>query len=729
MKRTSKILSLVALLLVAVTLLSSCGINYRKTDVSKYVTIGETGYKGVTLEVNKTIISDRDIDKELFALQYNNRTVVDEKKDASINKSKIKQYDTLALRLAIYDSNNNLVFSQFGLDSSKYNATESTIAAVSGLSFNVGYGEFGRTDVTLDSTKKITLPVDFLNSIEKAVYGDEATHTLIDDFLIEGRWQRNDAGEKTGAVNNTMDTPFAGFFSVSYLPSYTKEGSSSAILGSVTAPVTIDTYLYANKSEAGKNDFQEAIYKGLEAYAAKMKENGLPLTCGKQVIIHVVPVGATLTDDERTIKNDLTNSSYTDQVVIEYNLDFESPTSGENYKRGKITTTILFAYAYGAATLGDTPTYVEPLTLTFTPGDTYEGEYKVGSATEKMAGKDFTVRIFVEERTAYEMPELTAQFIKDKASHASHMDDLTGTDEEVIAKYKAHLKEEMQADADKQALKDAKEALWKKVVASAKEGEKSSASFAKKYMKEEVEYLKYMYYDYQSGAYKALADSYEKFAVMYVNWGFESHYTELLETYLEAGSDGSYQLPLADTTDASYKAAYSQLESIFYKQGLAVAKERALVYLLADKLGIRLSDDELEAKLEAAVKKADEDAKETIRDMITVDEGETTDEVKTELKNALKSLGIGETTLKDMTVEQLAKHYLLQYYSVSSYDELPKELVTRKSYLSQVDKEGLFGGYQLETLKNKLFETNESTITFVDVDTDGNKLDKDTDGE
>ena len=67
MKRTRKTLSLVALLLAAVTLLSSCGINYRKTDVSKYVTIGETGYKGVTLEVNKTIISDRDIDKELFA--------------------------------------------------------------------------------------------------------------------------------------------------------------------------------------------------------------------------------------------------------------------------------------------------------------------------------------------------------------------------------------------------------------------------------------------------------------------------------------------------------------------------------------------------------------------------------------------------------------------------------------------------------------------------------------
>lgn len=737
MKRTRKTLSLVALLLVAVTLLSSCGVNYRKTDVSKYVTIGEAGYTGVTLETNKTIVTDRDMEEAIFSLRYENRTAKD-KKDAPYFSGTIAQYDTLGLRLAIYDKDGKPVFSQFGLDSSKYNATgdtKGTVAAVSGLSFDVGYGEQGRTEVTLDSTNKITLPVDFLNGIEEMVYGENAKYTEIESFKIDERWKRDETtGEKTGTVNTTTDTPVKGFFSVGYTPSYAKAGSSEKVKGAEKAPVTVDTYLYEGK-EQGKNDFSEAIYLGLLAYEKKLDAVGSKLTCGAYLTIDVVPVGTKLTDEELVLKNDSTNTDYTDHVLIEYDLNFEDTSKNEGYQKGTLSTTILFAYAQ-REDKGSETGYVEPITLTHTFGDDYEGTYKVGSNTVTMAGKTYTIRIFVEERVGYTVATTdaeVAELIK-KDDHASHMTDLTGSDAEIISKYKAHLKEELQAKADKQADKDAKEALWQKVLSAAKDGEKSSSSFAKKYKKEEVEYLKYLYYDYSSSGdmvyyYKILyGETYEKFVVEYVNSGYESHYTELLETYL-AAKDDKYLLPTGSGTDADYKAAYRQLESIFYKEGLAVARERALVYLLADKLGVRLSNDELEAKLDAAVKKANEDAKETIRDMVTVDEGELETDVKGELKNALLSLGISENTLKDMTVAQLAQHYLLQYYGVSSLDELPEKMVTRKSYLSQYDKESLFGGYQLAEVKNKLFENNKSTITFVEVDTDGNKLDKDTDGE
>ncbi|MBO5754521.1 MAG: hypothetical protein J6R89_00535, partial [Clostridia bacterium] len=76
---------------------------------------------------------------------------------------------------------------------------------------------------------------------------------------------------------------------------------------------------------------------------------------------------------------------------------------------------------------------------------------------------------------------------------------------------------------------------------------------------------------------------------------------------------------------------------------------------------------------------------------------------------------------------ELAKHYLLQSYGVSSLDKLPKDLVTRESYLSQVDKESLFGGYQLDVVKAELLKTNSATVTFTEVDTDGNKLEAEAD--
>ena len=74
MKKTRRILSLTALLLVAVTLLTSCGVNYRTADAADYVSISDAGYKNVALSVDKTIISDEDIAQIIFELQFKNKT-------------------------------------------------------------------------------------------------------------------------------------------------------------------------------------------------------------------------------------------------------------------------------------------------------------------------------------------------------------------------------------------------------------------------------------------------------------------------------------------------------------------------------------------------------------------------------------------------------------------------------------------------------------------------------
>ena len=74
--------------------------------------------------------------------------------------------------------------------------------------------------------------------------------------------------------------------------------------------------------------------------------------------------------------------------------------------------------------------------------------------------------------------------------------------------------------------------------------------------------------------------------------------------------------------------------------------------------------------------------------------------------------------------KQLATDYLRYCYGVDSLDKLPKDLVTKESYLKAVDEESLYGGYQLDAVKEKLYELNKQHITYVEVDTDGEKIEK-----
>ncbi len=742
MKKTRRILSLTALLLVAVTLLTSCGVNYRTADAASYVSIGDAGYKNVALSVDKTVISDEDIAQIIFDLQFKNKTAKKETND----DGKIKQYDVLSLRLAIYDDKKNVVFSQFGIDSSVYNNkdTKGKVSAVSGLSLPIGYGKYAFADVTLDSANKITLPEGFLRDLEGKLYDatGEKEPVWVNDHKIEDRFNSD------GSVITTMETPFNGYFSVAYSTSYTKNGATSPTPGTAAGPLTIDTYAYESKeftNTASKNSYQDAIYLGLKKYAETNKiyckgteSNSLPIS------IHVVPTAST----ETLPAGDATS------VYINYDLDFENATSGKDYKKGTIATSILFAYVpYNAAPEGE-PRYATPVgtvlategndgvyAMSYTFGSDYEGTYKSGTTTEKMAGKTFTICVYVEKRTPYELPALTADFIKEKAEHTDHMDDLTGTDEEVLAKYKEHLKKELQEEADKEARLVAMTLLWEKAVkAASTEGKKSSDAFAKAYKKEEINYFRYMYYDYNyyGISMSAVYDSFEEYVVLTVNG---AGYEDMLNAsnLLTADKDGNKKLPLEKEegsstkyTKASIKSCYRLVESILLEQGRRVAKERALTYLLADLLDVRMTEDALEAKLAEAVKKANEDAKESIRDAITVDTkaGETEEEVKKTLVNALL---LGDSSnkkkLEAMTLAQLGKHYLLQTYGVASLDALPDDLVTEESYLNAADKETVFGGYQMDAVKEKLLELNKSTVTYVEVDTDGNKLENTADGE
>ncbi len=720
MKKTRRIISLMALLLAVVTLCTACGgINFRTDDASKYVSITEAGYKNIALSLDKTVISDKDVEQVLFDLRFDNKKAT--KNDTG---EEIKQYDIVRVRLAIYDKNGNVVYSGFGIDSAKYNEKDSagnptyTLAATNNLAIDIGYGEYADKEITLDSTNKIVLPVSFLNTLEEKLYNTE-TPVKIGDFKVDNRWDNTTT--TGGTVLTQMETPLKGFFSISYASSFGSEGKP----GSSGAPLVLDTYLYEGK-EIAKNSYMEAIYLGL----AELVKNGHKLYCKNTPInIHIVPAKEDFNKDEL----DGIAKNEPDSVYIKYDLDFENTKDGTNYQRGLITTSLMMAYVPVDDSMGNGEGYAEAIELNFAPGESYAGQYKgKNGETIKMAGETFTVRVFAESRTGYDFPALTKDFIKEHGEHGHFLDELTDadTDETAIAKYKAHLKEEMQGEVNDELTAEAKELFWEKALAAATtEGMKTPKSFAKAYRNEEIEYLEYLYYTL---GYSALYDNFKEFAVSYVNMGFDSHYTDMFKKHMTPDANGNYKFTLqtnaeGKNTRESVKAAYKQLKDIFYKEGLEVAKERALTYLLADLLGVRLTEAQLEEKLLATVKKENDAAYEQVRDICTVDADEEEAEAKKELVNALLlSDKSNQAALNKLTFAQLASAYLRSYYGVGSLAELPKEMVTRESYLDAVDEETLYGAYQLEAVKEKLYEVNKGKITFVEVDTDGEKLEKDS---
>ena len=109
MKKTTKILSAVALLLAALMLFSSCAITYRKADTSKYIQLTDGfDFRSFKLpsQIDKMVVTDTDVEeyinKELFALR--------EKADENVNlPDEYRDFDILTIRTVLYDKNGNLV--------------------------------------------------------------------------------------------------------------------------------------------------------------------------------------------------------------------------------------------------------------------------------------------------------------------------------------------------------------------------------------------------------------------------------------------------------------------------------------------------------------------------------------------------------------------------------------------------------------------------------------------
>ena len=101
MRKTRRILAVTALLLLAAMLFSSCGMNYAKADMAKYVSIEETGYKGITLpsKIDKTVVRDETLRQ---AVLESLRTKLTEGNTID-TKGEINKYDEVYLHTFAVD--------------------------------------------------------------------------------------------------------------------------------------------------------------------------------------------------------------------------------------------------------------------------------------------------------------------------------------------------------------------------------------------------------------------------------------------------------------------------------------------------------------------------------------------------------------------------------------------------------------------------------------------------
>ena len=94
-----RILSVLALVVLAAMLFSSCAINYADEDMSQYISIEESGYKGITLseKIDKVIVHDEDLRKQIFV------KLRKEIKDAATESGLIEKFDEVFIHTFAID--------------------------------------------------------------------------------------------------------------------------------------------------------------------------------------------------------------------------------------------------------------------------------------------------------------------------------------------------------------------------------------------------------------------------------------------------------------------------------------------------------------------------------------------------------------------------------------------------------------------------------------------------
>ena len=464
MKKTKRLVSVLALLLASLMLFSSCAISYKNADPAEYVQFVEGfDFKNFTMtgKVDQMVVKDEDvtvhINQLLFALREAVKTS-DGKADVN-QPGKYNKYDILTIRTVLYDKDGNLITHDLAVNSKTPTADDNTVTLNAEQALYLGYGDGINTDL--------------LAALEKAMYPGE-------DLLFQNhRVAYNNIGGIKGGALEKM--PAIGY--VTYSTSYIGSSNSAVTGGGKASTPTPVHFEKIEKGSVSKDSYEEAIYLGIKELVTRLAEteNKLTASATKDLTIKVYPV-------ENGVPTDAKFEA--DATAIAYDLNFggtDAPDEGTIVVklRGTLDFT-LDAETPGAFVT--TYTYPEDATGTYDAKELDEnGALK--TVKKDLKGTECSVYVYVIERAPYTRPDYNAETVKTKLNFETDKTE----DAEVIAEYEASVKSELQEKCDAQTKQKAKDALREALLAKTTLI-KEPVRNIENYVKEVIDDAKSVYY-------------------------------------------------------------------------------------------------------------------------------------------------------------------------------------------------------------------------------------------
>ena len=427
-------------------------------------------------------------------------------------------------------------------------------------------------------------------------------------------------------------------------------------LNSTTATTPIHLAYFAALEAEGKplpeNSAEVAIYLGLKKIFAEGK--GLTPTKKTSGTINIVTYSSA---------DKLTNAETTaTRVEIPYALDVSK--DGKTDEGATITFSFKgAAYSELAASGAFKTTYKFP--------EDAKGTYTADGKSHEKKNVSCTAYVYFEKRTGYDCPDYNADFITNTLKEEG----FKPTGEDIVAEHFAYTKQKLQHACDEIAKKEATSRLWDKVMVNTQVLDLPSRNVE--------QHVKAIRDSYKSAAYdmgymaQMKIDNFEDFVVQYI-----------------AAIEGK-----------TY-ATYADVEDAWYAEARQAVKTNLLTYYLAELLGVRYTDGELEAQL---AEKHAAWAKKQAADMIAAftPKENATDKEKQNLKDTLA------------------------YYGYSDVSEIKAEDFPLEMYIESYGEENLYGGIQLDRVIRELYAVNyvseNGNATYKDTDFDPNLLPTDLD--
>ena len=590
-----KLFSVVALLLIAAMLLSSCSVNLAKQDMSAYINVADGIHTNIKVTVDRTNLYKETVRNAIYeALRGSEKTVLTE--------GEIKKYDTVQLYTIAFNQEGKVVLSSFGvsMDSS---------------------GKVTGFDAPEDIAIGFDANRELIAEIEKSIMGEDVKTHLI--------------STTTTAKDKIADHSYMIVTYKGYKMDDTGKADTSTTVKNVSSPdiivgnlyITSDVFRDNFKNENGestfvKDEYHAAICKAVAAINAAV-EKGATITDTLATSIYVYPEGTAIPEGKET---DATTA------YINANVNFDT-TNDTKDADGNVTEVVydpgvIYVTFHGAATPKDGAAAIEILDKTI-----YEKDEETEEDEDALEGP-LDILVYLVSTTRYpdmiEYDEPTTEaeitalrtFLKkalEKAEITPESDDIDA----LKAQYEKYMYEDLDKKAgfSVKAEDEAIESIWQELLKN--KGVtvlKYAEANVRAYVKDQEEILEYMYYHGEIPSYGYM-HSWSVYQGKIDKNGFS--FASGVVTDTPAAETGKFknwkeyavdQYQKDGTLDSKKEYTYSAVRSLLYEDGYAREKEMMLVYYMADKLNIEIDDERyaqlIKADAEAWIKNQKDSYKE-----------------------------------------------------------------------------------------------------------------------